>query len=388
MDRADHRHGVGAGLRALTEIECPTSGRILHLRRAWPRRPGHLLLEYRDGDSSVAGQWFADSDRLRAVAQQTASVSPDDVRCHAEAGVLLQRRGADRRLPALTDVVADEGATLVVHRPERRAVVRRTRSRITTYVKVVRPGRALAGCAELPRVRVPVVLAAAPHRGMVEHAELAGRALHHLLGDTALERGPTDTVSRAFGGVGRTVRALHDSTPPAGLPIHRPDGEVAITARWVDQARAHGVLDPRDQVRAADALEALGAALGVLASPPTLTLVHRDLHDKQILVAGEDDAGLLDLDTLAVGDPAIDVANLLVHLELRMMQGHCRSEIAGVAGEAFLEGYGPDRDLVARIDAYANATRLRLACVYAFRPCWRHLAADLLSASRTFASTV
>ena len=388
MDRTDHQNGVGAGLRALTEIECPTSGRILHLRRAWPRRPGHLLLDYRDGDSSVAGQWFADADRLRAVAEQTASVSPDAVRCHAEAGVLLQRRGADRRLPALTDAVADRAATLVVHRPERRAVVRRTRYGNTTYIKMFRPGRALPGSAELPGVRVPVSLAAAPHRGMVEHAELTGRALHHLLGEARFGSDRTDRVSRAFGAVGRTVRALHDATPPAGLPIHHADGEVAITARWVDQALAHGVLEPLDRVRATDALEALGTALGGLASPPELTLVHRDLHDKQILVTDEDDAGLLDLDTLAVGDPAIDVANLLVHLELRMMQAHCRSEVAGVAGDAFLEAYRPDRDLRRRIDAYAGATRLRLACVYAFRPCWRHLAARLLPASRRFASTV
>lgn len=381
-------NGAGAGLRALTKIECPSSGRILHLGRAWPRRPGHLLLEYKDGDSSVAGQWFADSDRLRAVAEQTAIVSPDAVRCHAEAGVLLQRRGADRRLRALTDVVADGAATLVVHRPERRAVVRRTRSSTTTYLKMFRPGRALPGGAELPGVRVPVTVAAAPHRGMVEHAELAGRALHQLLGDACFGSDGTGTVSRAFGAVGRTVRALHDAPAPAGLPIHHADGEVAITARWVDQALAHGVLGPLERVRAADALEALGTALGGLASPPTLTLVHRDLHDKQILVVDDDDAGLLDLDTLAVGDPAIDVANLLVHLELRMSQGHCRSEVAGVAGHAFLEAYRPDRDLRRRIDAYAGATRLRLACVYAFRPCWRQLGAHLLSASRKFASTV
>ncbi len=383
MHRTDRQNGVGGGLRALTEIECPASGRILHLRRAWPRRPGHLLLEYRDGDSSVAGQWFADSDRLRAVAEQTARVSPDAVRCHAEAGVLLQRRGADRRLPALADVVTDGAATLVVHRPERRAVVRRTRSGATTYVKMVRPGRALPGSAELPGVRVPVVLAAAPHRGMVEHAELAGRALHDLLRDAGSGSGRTDTVSRAFGAVGRTVRALHDCTPPAGLPIHQADCEVAITARWVDQALAHGVLDPLDRVRAADALATLATTLGGLASSPTLTLVHRDLHDKQIVVVDEDDAGILDLDTLAVGDPAIDVANLLVHLELRMMQGHCRSEVAGVAGDAFLEGYRADGGLRGRIDAYATATRLRLACVYAFRPCWQDVAARLLATAPT-----
>lgn len=372
----------------MTDIECPTSGRALRLRRAWPRRPGHLLLEYRDRDSSVVGQWFADSDRLRAVAEETAKVSPDAVRCHTDAGVLLQHRGADRRLPALTDVVADGAATLVVHRPERRAVVRRTRWSATTYVKVVRPGRALPGIVELPRVRVPTVLAAAPHRGMVEHRELTGRSLHELLGDAGPDDGSTDTVLRAFGAAGRTIRALHESAPPAGIPIHGADREVAVTAGWVNQALAYGVLDMSDRTRAAEALHALGADLGRRASPSTLTLIHRDLHDKQILVVDGGDAGLLDLDTLALGDPALDVANLLVHLELRMLQGHCGSAIAGVAGDAFLDGYRPDRDLRGRIDAYAWATRLRLACLYAFRPRWRDLAVHLLAAHPTFASTV
>ena len=172
------------------------------------------------------------------------------------------------------------------------------------------------------------MLATAPLLGMVEHRELAGRSLHDLLRDAGFDYGGTDTVARAFGAAGRTIRALHDSTPPAELPIHGADREAAITARWVDQALAHGVLDTLDRVRTADALHALGTDLGSRASPPTLTLVHRDLHDKQMVVVDGDDAGLLDLDTLAVGDPALDVANLLVHLELRMLQGHCGNAIA------------------------------------------------------------
>ncbi|CAN5210975.1 hypothetical protein BH24ACT1_BH24ACT1_07870 [soil metagenome] len=388
MDRSDHQNGGVGGLGALTEIRCPASGRMLQLRRAWPRHPGHLLLDYRDGEASVAGQWFADRDRLQAVAEQTASVSPNGVSCDADVGVLLQRRGVDRRLPVLTDVVANGEATLVVHRPERRAVVRRTRSSATTYVKVVRPGRALPGTAELPGLRVPSVLGAQPHRGTIEHAELAGRALHDLLGDAGDGSTGTDTVSRAFGAAGRAVRALHATTPPAEIPSHRPDDEVAVTARWVNHALAHPVLDRVDRARATAALEELRTDLGALASPSTLTLVHRDLHDKQVLVVDGDDAGILDLDTLAAGDPALDVANLLAHLELRVLQGHCGPDVSAAAGEAFLDEYRPDRELRKRCDAFADATRLRLACVYAFRPRWRNLASHLLASTRRFAMTV
>ena len=383
MDGSDHQNGAGRAFEALTEIRCPTSGRTLHLHRAWPRSPEHLLLDYGDGSSSVAGQWFADPARLQAVAEQTGSVSPDAVSCDVDVGVLLQRGGVDRRLPALAGIVADEVATLVVHRPERRAVVRRRGSGATTYVKMVRPGRALPGTTALPGLRVPVVLGAEPYRGTVEHAELAGRALHDILGDVGSTSGRADTVSRAFAAAGQAVRALHATTPPAGTPSHRPDEEVAVTSRWLDHALAHCVFDRSDQTSAADALGKLRTDLGGLAGPSTHTLVHRDLHDKQILVAGEDDAGLLDLDTLAVGDPALDVANLLAHLELRALQRHCPADVAAAAAEAFLTGYRPDGALRERLGAYTAATRLRLACVYAFRPRWQHLTAELVSTCLT-----
>lgn len=379
MDRSDHQNGVGGVLGALAEIRCPSSGRTLRLRRAWPRHQGHLLLDYRDGESSVAGQWFADPNRLRAVAEQTAGVDPEEVGYDAAAGVLVQRQGADRRLPVLAALVGDEAATLVVHRPERRAVVRRTQPAATTYLKVVRPGRALPGTVALPGVRVPTVLAAAVGRGTVECAELAGRSLHDLLGDAGIHIGGITAVSRAFHAAGRAVRALHAAVIPPETAPHRPVDEVAVTARWVDHALAHRVLDRKHRARATGSLEVLRTDLGGMPVPSALGLVHRDLHDKQILVAGADDAGILDLDTLAVGDPALDLANLLVHLELRMLQGHCNAAVAGAAGDAFAHGYGPDQALRARLPAYAGAARLRLACVYAFRPRWRNLASELLA---------
>jgi hypothetical protein len=79
-----------------------------------------------------------------------------------------------------------------------------------------------------------------------------------------------------------------------------------------------------------------------------------------------------------MGDPALDVANLLVHLELRSRQQHCSPGRSQRAAAAFLEGYQPGPELWDRVAAYALATRVRLACVYAFRPRWRSLAPRLL----------
>jgi hypothetical protein len=63
-------------------------------------------------------------------------------------------------------------------------------------------------------------------------------------------------------------------------------------------------------------------ALGGLAGAPAAPL-HRDLHDGQVLIAADGGIGVLDFDTLAAGDPALDLANLLVHFELRSAQGAC-----------------------------------------------------------------
>lgn len=77
---------------------------------------------------------------------------------------------------------------------------------------------------------------------------------------------------------------------------------------------------------------------------------------------------MLDFDTLAAGEGALDLANLLVHLELRALQGHCTAARAAELAAAVLDGYEPDRTVRDRLAAYAAATRLRLCAVYRFRP--------------------
>ena len=104
-------------------------------------------------------------------------------------------------------------------------------------------------------------------------------------------------------------------------------------------------------------------------------MLHRDLHDKQVVVGAH--IGLLDLDTLAVGERALDLANALAHLELRVDQGLMTAAAARVARRAFLEGADPDPETRERIPAHLGVARLRLAGVYAFRPRWRALARAL-----------
>jgi len=110
--------------------------------------------------------------------------------------------------------------------------------------------------------------------------------------------------------------------------------------------------------------------------------LHRDFHDKQVFIDAAGRAGILDFDTMALGEPALDVANMLVHLELRALQHRCSPEAAGQAAEAFMEAYRPEAPVRQRLAAYEAATRLRLACLYTWRPAWRHLGPVLLGGQK------
>ncbi|WP_139177853.1 phosphotransferase [Ruania alba] len=353
----------------LPRLDRDLRSRGLTLVRAMPRDTGHALLEVRDqAGVSMAGQLFADPARARRVAAGTAPGS-GLVSTVGELAV-VQRDGADRRIGA-AGPAAEPGARLVAHRPERRAVIEQRRGSATVYVKVVRPGRldAVPWVSEhLHRagVRVPQVLA--HDSTSLTMAALPGATLHAVLGTPQTS---TTAAYRAGRAVGRAIRRLHDVPVPGSGPVrHDHAAEVEVTRRWIGLARAYGVL-PSVPTQ-------LGASAGSLTEASEPVLLHRDLHDKQVVIDGSD-VGLLDLDLLAVGDPALDVANLLVHLELRVGQGHTSAALARSCGTGLLRGYRISEAVHRRLPVYAQLTRLRLLAVYAFRPAGRKAARQVLT---------
>ncbi|WP_380168768.1 hypothetical protein [Jannaschia sp. R86511] len=378
-------------MRGLAGLRSDLAAAGLELVRAWPRGPEHLLLHVRPareaGQSGAAraagssgagagawsaGQWFADDDRAAQVAARTRVVeggpAAPGVTHLLGTGVVLQPGGADRRLRGLAALVADPGVTLVAHRPERRAVVRAADG--TSFTKVVRSEQvdALAASArwQAPGLQVPEVLAVDREAGTVITAAVPGRTLHDL---------GARATAQAWWQVGRAVAALHAAPAPAHAREHRLGTEADVTRTWLERAVRHGAMAP-GRVAAmwdgcAAALERLGGGAPTVAPVTT----HRDLHDKQVLLAGDDTAGwsvsVIDLDLLAVAEPGLDLANLLVHLLLRDRQAALRSAgsapaRAGDAAEAFLAGYGPVPDL-GRVADLAVLAAARVAAVYAFR---------------------
>jgi aminoglycoside phosphotransferase (APT) family kinase protein len=362
----------------LDRVTDAAGGAGLSLAKAVPAEPGHLLLELADADGGpVAGQWFADREHAAEVARDIEARTRDPktgtrpcvhVPVLSDSGVLLQPSGADRRLPALHRLAASPGAVLVAHRPERRGLVRRMDGNgPARYTKVVRARRLAdtfaAAQVAVDGIAVPRVTATDAAAGTMTCEELPGRSLHELLADPAT----TASDLRAVGGaVGDAVARLHRARPPAERQrSHDAAAEVEVTRHWVAQAGAFGLLERAvTPVRAA--LDALNGFRSEPAGPPAY--LHRDLHDKQLLVTDGCRVGMLDFDLAATGEPALDLANLLVHLELRTLQGMCPSEKATACARALVDGYAPGPDTWRRLPGYALAARLRLAAVYSFRP--------------------
>ncbi|WP_310529589.1 phosphotransferase [Nocardioides sp.] len=350
------------------------AGAGLRLRKAQPRGPGRLIMELDAPDARVcAGQWHADAtETYRAAAGMRDRFGDDSVQVLAGGEVLVQHAGADHKLSALRDLVAAPDASLVAHRPERRAVVR---VGVDRYLKVVRPGRTAGVVLPLEHIRaedlqLPKVLDSDDRRGLVTLAALPGTTLHQRLADPTTD---DDELARDATRVGVVVRSLHAQGPVIPHKVHDAAAEIAATSRWLDAATSHGLLDPAAW---RPVLDRVGSRLP--EGPHRPALLHRDLHDKQLILNGAAPVGLLDLDLAAYGDPAVDLANLVVHLDLRVRQGVCSERRAARCSAALLDGYSPDRDLLARMVPYAAITRLRLAGVYCFRDAPAGLVSGLL----------
>ena len=351
------------------------------LRKAGPKGPSRLTLEVVGHDGEVsAGQWYAEPADAAEAARLLHDRFGSDLVTLLDRRLVLQRAGADRKLPVVHRIVARPGSVLVAHRAERRAVVRTEDGR---YVKAVRPERVaeLLGplaTLRLSGLRTPQVVAVDERRGCVTTDPLPGRTLHERLLDPGV---PDAGLARDAYLTGRALRILHGQDADLTRPAHTAESELAAARRWLDAAVLHGLLDA---AACRHAYDAVAAALTAGSEP--LTVVHRDFHDKQVLGAGGDDVGILDLDLACAGEPSVDVANLVAHLHLRHGQHLAGADRVSEAALAFLDGYGEPAVRPDRFEAYLASTRLRLAGVYAFRPSRPGLTDELLADASSVAA--
>lgn len=343
--------------------------RPLRLRRAWPRSPTRLILEYTAGDDIIAGFWSSDS----AAARRAAATADDRlslVEVHGELITLLAK-GTDGRLPGLAPALELPGARLISHRAERRATV----AIPGAFLKLVRPGRVAAVAAmhrAVHTLAVPPILSEDEDAGALTLGAVSGRSLHDLWAQPGAQAAVRTT--------GAAIRRLHaQPLPTEGCwHVHGPQQEATLLADWLER------LLPHDPLTHARICKRARHALADLTALPALTptLIHRDLHDKQILLTTDGSVSLIDLDTVTIGDPAIDLANLAAHFDLRARQTGADPAIAAALRDSLLEGYGAPAAWQPRLEVYEHAALLRLACVYAFRPRWAKTAASLAEEGR------
>ena len=353
-------------------------GRVLaghRVRRAWPD-DGYVVLETTDDGGRVgAGVW---SPVVGFSASAASSAS------------------ADERLPGLAEVLArwGERAQVVGHRLGKRAVLRTPDG----FVKVVRPSKA-RGVARRHQ-QVAAALAAGTTAGaptvprLVDVDEPAGLLTFATLPGAPLRPGSPDALVAlrvALEGWART-------DVPDGLPEHGPRQEREVMATWVTHATHWGCVPVPllwALVRAAALADAALSQLepgaevtrqdvvpGQSSTPRLRALLHRDLHDGQLLVhrdpQGLTAVGILDLDTACTGDPALDLGNLLTHLDLAAVLGTWTRADVDDAQVVLLAG--KDRTFRDRVEVYRLASRVRVVAVHAFRPTGEAVAYGLLGA--------
>ncbi|WP_156911208.1 phosphotransferase [Arthrobacter sp. CAL618] len=381
------------------------AGRQLNVHRAWPRDGGRLTFEAMDTDGG----------QIRA-----GTIEADGV-------VRLAPFAEDPVLSGLPGAAAL--GQLLVHRYKRRAVVRDNAG----FTKLLAPGKAegvavahrwMRTLAHPSGIVVPDVVV--QHPGSVTLTAVHGTSLHELgRGSTAgrhadgASSGDGDAPSDGPGndggidtsaGIGilaetsiwdvagtwemawqqwaqlwPRLAVAQDRFEPGSvgqesvgqgsvaLPAHTARDECHTVARWVNQVQEFEALPvaPARLQRAS----AQVARLLISGVPQQAVLSHRDLHDKQLLFNPDSGAvGLIDCDTVSVAEPALDLANLLVHVDFRRAQGVYSAAAAQTAKQAVLTAADAIGVSDQRLEAYAAATRLRLACLYAFRPQYRALA--------------
>lgn len=356
-----------------------------HLQPGWPEQVEALLR--RAAGSTADGSWEVLHPRPSGLwtgwrrgdaGRQVAGVF------EPVTAVFVDRAEDDPALPGLAAWSAR--AELVGHRPGRRAVLRHGAS----FVKVVRPRRveplvsghaAVAAAAERsPGVPASPALELVDRAaGVVVLSRVPGLPLHEVLmgGDHHERRAALTQVAGAL----RAVRGV--DAGDLGLGAAADGGDLD---RWLEVVTAHAPVD-------AGAYRAVHAGLPAPAvstppggapgsSPMRASLVHGDLHDRNLLLDGPR-TGWIDLDAAGVGDPSIDAGNLAAHVVLRALQragapGRRAVADGRAAAEAFLEACGEG---FPQSRAWTARTLFRLACLYPFRRRWAHLAPGLLDQS-------
>lgn len=328
----------------------------LTLSRAWPlpkdSEPlGSLAVELRGPEGIRAGWWRSGAFNLLA-------------------------EGEDPKLRMLNRVVANgqdsQHTAVVSHRPGKRAVVRVDGSHGSTFIKVVKRGKAsgiLAGIQRAGSFDGPFRLPRVEEHteSTVTYSALGGVSLHDpsVLGPDSWERAWTETVE-AWAESVRSPRGTESAL------VHRAEAEVGVLRHWLHMTWQY--LEDADRTR--HLIDDVSTKLLGLTED-RLVPAHRDLHDKQLMWSPQLGPGLLDVDTACLANPALDVGNLRAHSLLRELQGLWTAQQAEAVRFSLDETAETCHIPRHAVALYEQAAHLRLGLVYSVRPQYAEIAAHL-----------
>lgn len=406
------------------------------VERVHPGRDGDLVLEFSlrlaSGETETArkltiwGTMFRDPKdaerrqvELASALRHDHSARPDErlgafVALVEELGLLLQSAALDQRLPglalaldvdAITPIIqgfldsTDEAAGTIrdcavefrhAGTPGKRCTLEyrlriegggtdRLRLIAKVYESPRRYHRAVKILSKLAdarfedrpdRLRVPRLIGHDEARRLVFMEHVPHRPVSELLDSPALE-----------GHLARAARAL---AKVHGLAlsfdrVHRAADEMTLVRRSAARAaRVYPDLAGRHDDKLA-ALEAWAA----LCPGGDSVVIHGSYNVEHVLLA-QAEVALIDLDNVALGDPAKDLGGFLAHLTRSALRLSWPDETIARLGRSFLAAYdsGLAEDRPSTIEFYYRAQLMRLSYMALRRPKFHDLAARIMTQSQ------
>lgn len=312
---------------------------------------GDLTLTARDGGRM---RWFVLDDR----------------------GMIERHPERDPKLPLATRLRASDDWKVLSYRPGRRMVVLVSQGPRRNVIKGHKKSRSARAAVHQALAEKAMRHGAFRVPRLLQHDGAHEALLFEYLDAREVELGLASTPHYAR--LGAQLAVFQDDECAGDLKAFTPRDEFDVLERWRDKVLlATGTL-PEGWTGAVERLRQDAEHL----PPARLGLCHRDLHDRQVHLEG-DDIAVLDFDLLCRADVALDAGNLVAHLRWRAAQElHGASEASARALErAFLEGLGRAQEpgFEARLAFYTAGTFLRLALVYRVRPRWAGRVSALVS---------
>jgi hypothetical protein len=275
------------------------------------------------------------------------------------------------------------------YRLERRCVIRydisltntagTTPERMKAVVKISRPAQKTRDpklTCELERhgfdneakdgLSVPHIYYKNSQEGITIMEAAPGKTLHDLIG--------TSEYLSACAAAARILRKLHSLSPISDL-LYTAEDEME-SLETILMAACNVFPAWKSPFDCAEKI--LKDTSSIVHGCNSVTWVHRDFYDKQVLYAGHRTT-LLDCDNMTISDPALDYANFLAHLRLRQLQAPDDADTINTGMKIFIDAYGEkDHVFESRAGWWEGAALIRLAALYALRPRWRHLPTHLI----------